>query len=263
MANSKVHDISAEKSDKSISSHGQSVEKDQFDLALDKIIEEYVDAKMQEDDPSKNLLSSPQLRRAKFAAEIRENLNATEVENQVTAAISVLENEGLAYFGQEDYQLLMDNLDLLYKQLNSINLSEVNHESLKSALSIPQPVLDLIFNFAIEKHNQQLLFDSLSLFAFLSILKDDEPEYAYRVGLVAQECERYDQALRAYQTASQIAPQFIGTHIFSIQCYLKIGQYVNALAELEKAREILKSSKVEEFWQKHLLDMEALLESAA
>jgi tetratricopeptide (TPR) repeat protein len=244
-------------------SQDQSLEKDPFELALDKSIKEQVDARIKDENPLENQLIPPQIRRAKLEEEIRKELKSYELEKQVNAALSILVYEGQNYLSNEQHTKLIDDLGVLLHQLDSLDLSIINSGVLKTALSVPQETIALILRIAIDKFNQKLLLDSLAIFTFLSILKDDEPDYIYRVGLVSQECERFEQAIEAYQAAKLLAPEFIGSHIFSAQCYLKIGKRDSALEEVAKAKVILKSIEFPEFWRKHITDIEVLLASAA
>ncbi len=213
-----------------------------FDLALDKIIKDQVNALMEKD--TENKLLSPELRRTKIEQEVRNEIGSNNSSDQVLLAVKILLDEGS----------LREELVQMGSKLNA--LREFDADNLQEALKLPDECGQSILKVAIDKYNQGLLDDSLALFHFLTIVNPKEADYWYRYGLIAEKCEKYPLALIALNTTTALAPDFIGGHIYLANCHMKMNAYEEAKAELASAKKIMLSSPVDEEWKEHINQME-------
>ena len=230
-----------------------------FKTALENSVEEQVDLLMKETDPAHYALNPWQIRRAKLKNELLESIDLKELSSHHSAAIRILKNEGKSYLNDEENQALLIALDQMRDQLEKLDLRSLDDSSFRKALAISEDVHSLILGMGITAFTRELFSDSLSIFAFLSLIDPENPEYWYRLGLAAQQLEQYKLAIQAYAATANLAPEFIGVHIFSAQCYLKTGQRSAAQVEFAAAKEIEKKVGVEKDWASGLKDIENLI----
>ncbi len=233
-------------------------EKDRYEIARDKYIKEQVDVLMQEGNPNNKLLSS-ELRREKLEQELRNTLDSTEVEGFLLDAVKIVHSQGKQYLDEKSYTALIEELNQVRDRLEVIDLENLDEEKLREAFSISPEGQSSILKIAIAKFNEGLLSEALSIFTFLSNLDFSNYDYAYRLGLIAQQNGRNDLALQAFTEVSQLNPEFIGSHLFAAQCYLDMHERENAIKELSEAKELLKSTEGGEEWRELIVNFEQLL----
>jgi tetratricopeptide (TPR) repeat protein len=237
------------------------IKKDPFDAAIEKAIKQEVDTMLADEDPSQNRFISLQAKRSKLEQEVRESLDMSAFGNHIESAIGILKKEGWQSLEKEEFELLVKELDNLSQKLANLKPDSLNNENLTAALTIEQSNLNSILKVGIAKINEGLMSESLSIFTFLSTLDAADPEYWYRLGLVAQKCEQYPLALRAFAAASLLAPDFIGSRVFAAESHLALNQRENALAEIEEAKKLLKTIPNNEEWTKRVADIDTLIEA--
>jgi Flp pilus assembly protein TadD len=146
------------------------------------------------------------------------------------------------------------------ERFGTINLHSLEDSTLSNVLTISDEALALILHIGVMKFTEHNFADALSIFALLTTFKGNDPEYWYRLGLSAQQMGLYDLAVRAYQTTSELAPEFIGANIFAAQCYIEINKDNEAATELRKAKNNLKNDEnLKNEWEEHINDVEHLL----
>ena len=125
-----------------------------------------------------------------------------------------------------------------------------------------QEIRDLILRIAITKFSEECLHESLAIFYFLATVAEEEPDYWYRLGLTAEILGNYDLALQAFNTASNLAPDFIGSHLYAAECYIEVGNRDEAVSELEKSKECLKILEVNDLeeWSHQIGEIEQMLD---
>ncbi|MBA2727020.1 MAG: hypothetical protein H0U49_02465 [Parachlamydiaceae bacterium] len=235
---------------------------DPFGSVIEKSIQEEVDLMLANEDPNQKKFLSVQARRTKLEDELRESLDLSEFGKHVTIATNIIKNEGDQYLEKQEFDLLIEGLNNLQKQMSKLDPNNLNDDAIKEALTLTPTNLASIQKIGIAKFSDGHMPESLSIFALLSALDSQEPDYWYRLGLVAQKCEQYDLALRAFALTSLFAPEFIGAHIFAAECYLNLEKYEDALAEVNEIKKILETTKVNDEWQARLIDIEKLLSAA-
>jgi tetratricopeptide (TPR) repeat protein len=235
------------------------IQKNTHQDTLDELIEEQVEKIMREEDATNVKLLSKEARRIKIKQEIEESLKMREYSNTITSAVNILKTKGAKYLEAEVFQKLLEDLNKLGERISGLNLKSLDDETLDQVLTISPSSMDAILVVAILKFNEGLLPDSISVFTLLCTLDASEPDYWYRLGLVAQKNEQYDLSLNALAIATLLAPEFIGTRIYSAQCYIILQQYDDARAELEEAKKLINSINVEEEWSLRVQDIEILL----
>ncbi|MBA3602985.1 MAG: hypothetical protein H0W50_04950 [Parachlamydiaceae bacterium] len=254
-----IHGIGVAPNNPRISPAHKTVQKDRFDLALDEAIKEQVNSVIAKEGLFENKLLTVSLRSSKLEHEIRETASFTDVRNNVSLAVKILQEEGLQYFERVEYDALFESLNEINQHIDALNLKELNDEALQAALTISTSSGRYILKVGIDKYEQGLIEESLAIFFFLTIVNPIEPDYWFRLGLVAKKCENYSLALNSFATSSELAPEFIGAHIYTAYCHLKMHSKENVLAKLTEAKKIQETTQVEEKWRQHIGDIENLL----
>src|SRR5215203_195680 len=106
--------------------------KDRFDLALEESIKECVNHLMKDEDPTKNYLTSPAIRRKKLEMEVSESLDLTEFGQNVSNAVNIIREDGKLYLSIEEYDALIKSLDNLRSQLDNLDLNNLEDGSFKN-----------------------------------------------------------------------------------------------------------------------------------
>jgi len=235
------------------------VEKNHFELALEKTIKDYVQDLIENEDPVKMNLVSPAVRQSQLIKEVKEDLDMADFGEFIKIAVTTFCDEGQRYLNKHEYNILIGELEKLRHQLETLDLTHLEDGDFKKALEIPTEIREFMLKIGIAKFTEELYPASLSIFSFLSAVDSDDPDYWYRLGLVAQQSERYDLAIRSFEASANLAPDFIGTKIFNAQCLLNLGRREDALAALSGIKDRLLISPDREKWEEHLVEVEKLL----
>lgn len=227
-----------------------------FELALQKTIKSQVDSLLKEEDPNQNKLLPPAARYQKLEEELKKSLNLAELQENVSLALKIFRSEGMNYLSGEEFGSLQENLNILQRQLENFDFANFDID-LESALEISPSVKASMLKIGIAKFEENSLLDALSVFNFLVSLDNDDPNYWYRLGLVAQELGRYDFALSAFLTTLQLTPDFIGARIFKAQCYFSNNQSDLALNELNEIKNQTNGNN--ENWKEYIIHLENLI----
>lgn len=236
--------------------------KNKFVVSIDEAIKKLVDELLAEEEGNGIKFESLIVRRARLEQKIHNSTSFTEFSQHVSDAITILWKEGPNFLGKEEYLILINGLFILKKKLDLLDPNDLNDAALQEILKLPSNCGKLIHKIAIEKFDQKQSQESLSLLIFLTMVNSDDPDYWFRLGLVAQNCKNYPLALWALQTTAELAPDFIGTHIFAAYCHFEMQAREEALAELAESKKILNSTNVEDKWQQHLINIETLLQTS-
>jgi len=76
---------------------------------------------------------------------------------------------------------------------------------------------------AKEKFMKDCYEDALSLFILLKILEPENLEYIYFSAIAAQELNLFEFSIKMHEIVCEKDPDFIGSKIFLISCYSKLG----------------------------------------
>jgi tetratricopeptide (TPR) repeat protein len=197
-------------------------QKNQFEIEIDKEIEAYIDTLDLEDaDPEKVRLVSKEMKRAHIKAELQAQAKLPELTDQLTMAFKVLHDEAREILTETEFLSLQSDLqeaDKTFEQMDGKTPITTNY---KEILHLQDSTIDSISKVAVERFNQSLYAESLSLFVLLATLIPENADYWYRAGILASKCEKYELALRFFKAASTLNQDSIAPLIFSIDCYLK------------------------------------------
>lgn len=235
------------------------LEKNQFDHVLDDLIKAEVEALMKDKDPACFHLTSPEIVKYQVEAEVRKTYALDDFGNYIEKAVKIFKEEGNLYLTSSEYEQLIEQLDQISKRLQTFN--DFKEEKFAEALTISDEVKSFIMHLAIEKMKEMLFLDSLSIFAFLTTIDNQNPNYYYHLGLAAEKCELYELALKSYSAVSDLAPDFIESRIFKTEIYNHLSQKEEGMVELAALKEILKLSPESEKWETYVTGLDNLLKS--
>lgn len=196
----------------------------------------------------------------KIEAEVRAAADLTEFGEHIHQAVEILRS-GQRYLEKDEFNQLILSLDEISRKLKLLNLKNLTDESLINALAVPEPSALNILKIAIDKFSEGLTGDSLSVFSFLTLVCPDEPEYWYRMGLVAHKDGKNELALKAFHAASSLDNDFIEPHIFSTECHLDLREYDEAGQELNEAKRCIEASLANQAWAESISLLEDLIEN--
>lgn len=226
-------------------------------MALEELIKEEVESLMSAEDPSAKLLPA-EARRAKIEQEVRAAADYSKLGKFISTAFEILRKEGSAYLDKKEDESLQQSLDKFTERLEDLHIKELTDEKMAAALALPPEILKLILKVAIEKFRQGQIADSLAIFVFLTTVDEEEPDFWFRLGLVAQNFGNDELALQALTTTSRLAPDFIGAYLYAAESYFKTGRRGDAESELKKAKALMGTSQRDE-WQDRISEIEQLL----
>lgn len=235
-------------------------EKDRFEIALEKQIDDYVDAMEFEEDPNHKNLLSPTQRREKVKMEMKTAAKMQELLNHLNAAIKLILSKESTNLPSEMSDKLIADFTAALAKIKNTNPNEPD-ANLYTIIEISKESLEAIAVVAINKFSQGLYSDCLSLFTLLSVLIPGYAEYWFRLGIAAHKLNNIELAQKAYETASQLDSKLIGAKLFNAECYLQRHLAPEAEAELTAAKEIVGQYKndIDKIWLDLLPKIENLV----
>ena len=231
---------------------------DRFQVAFDQAVQDEVEALIAEE-PLNNELLDLELRSKKLEHSLRTDPSLIESKDHTTSAVRILLSEGSQFLENQEFETLYENITSLGKKLGDLDLHSIKQGDIPSLLKLPKSVCDDILKIGIHKYDQGLIDESLALIHFLTIVDSNDPDYSFRLGLLALQCQNDSLGLSAFARTSALAPEFIGAHIFAASCYIKLNAKEEALRSLAIAEKIAETSPVDEVWNTHMQEVKQLL----
>jgi tetratricopeptide (TPR) repeat protein len=229
-----------------------------FKSAINDCIRSYV-GNLPDEEFAYNQFESVSVKRQKLINELQEKTTLTRLSKQLECAVGLLLEEGFHYFDKNECFLLVSDLLRAHESLTQLNVTPPLPADIQEVLQISSMSLGLILKIALAKFHENQFPQSLSLFALLTTLAPSSSAYWFRLGIAAQRCEQRDLALRAYTVASTFDPTLVGAQIFSAECHLLDDHREKARENCTQARNIMKTTKVEEIWFPLLSEIESVL----
>lgn len=196
----------------------------------------------------------------KIEAEVRKEADLTEFGDHIEKGIYIIRNEGQKYLEKEEFDQLNVAIDEISRKIQALDLKNFTEESLQNALSISDLAAGSILKIAVDKFSQGLYQNALNIFSFLTLVCPDEPEYWYRMGLVAHKDGQHELAVKAFQAASNLDKDFLEPHIFAAESHIDLKEYEEAQQELNEAKNCQALLK-DQSWDEGISILENLIEN--
>ncbi|MBS0656448.1 MAG: tetratricopeptide repeat protein [Verrucomicrobia bacterium] len=230
--------------------------KTNIDVALDTLLDEYVDAALEETE--QNALIPRQVQRAKMKEELKAAAEIPELTVALATAFKILIDEhNKQYVDADDYEAMVQQFRDAGEYLENIEHTTIEEEDIVSLLHFTSSTLRAIFKIAQGQYNENNLRECLSIFTLLSTLDAEHADYWYRLGIVAHQLEEYTLALKAFTKATRLNAKILGSRVFLADIYVKLGSYEEAKAEFDQAVLLAEKETPEPFW----LDLLAQIKS--
>lgn len=238
--------------------------KNQFDIDFDKEIDraakEYLDQLPKTD--IDHTFENPKQREETVKLKIKEALKLPELSQQLDQAISILLKDGTSYLSKEDFDRLTHEFQDANKIFSQIKLEETTQFNLQDLCHISDESMLAIVNVGVAKYSEKQYLDCLALFALLTTLDPTVPEYWLRYGLAAYVNDKDEIALKAYEVALDLNPNFVEARLFAAECYIKQDMFNEAKEEYLVAKKLLSESKEKSIWSDMISKLEELLQKS-
>jgi tetratricopeptide (TPR) repeat protein len=173
----------------------------------------------------------------------------TELQIYINKALGLLLNSSPPLLTLENGEQLKRELVAVVEQLESPQFDYSKESFLQQALQISGSSVAVISDVAKRLFSQQQYDDALALYSLLSTLDPGNADCWFQLGMCAQESEKWDLAIRAYGAVIQLAPEFIGAYLFSIECHLKGNDQQAANETWKKAKQIAAANDLPDEWR--------------
>lgn len=203
---------------------------------IDKLIE-------QESAPGPDPFNTPAMKRAKLKAEITEALHFKELSQYVEAALNVLFRDGKKYLTEEQLNALLNTFSHADEHLAK---PHEHIENYQTVFHVSDAEMEAIERIAIENFNQKQFEDSLAIFIFLTTLHPNIAGYWHRAGITAQKAGALDLAIGFYSNSIELEPGLISSHLFLIDCYLKLKMFSEAQSQYAIAKKLSENQEHDE-----------------
>ncbi|MBA3238165.1 MAG: hypothetical protein H0T62_07460 [Parachlamydiaceae bacterium] len=223
-------------------------DEDLFSRSYDKVIDEYIKSSGLENGLERNLLIPPHLRNAKLREEIKSEIEPVELMDYLKKAIQALTDDGPNLVESGDYEEMLVQLSKSSNYLKKINFNEEVTDDLKTLLHIDEHVMETIFKIAQLEYKNEKVEESLAIFSLLTVLVPQDPDYLYRLGIVARQINKLELALLAFAKATTLNTTFIEARIYSAECNLKLGNFQEAKNELDEIKNQANEKSIDQDW---------------
>lgn len=227
--------------------------KDRYEVALGRNIQLFLD-ELSIDEGPPNPLLPPHFKREKMAVELRESLVQDDLCRSIEAAVQLLLKQGNRYLEAAAFEEIKASFAHAGEILDRLNLDKPITEDFDKILEISEATIGDIFKIALAKFQEAEFDTSLALFILLTVLRSRDFDFWYRTAIAAQECKKFDFALKAYSIAMELNKAAVEPCLFSTECLLQMGEVAAAEATWQRAKEMIENLEDKE-------EKEALLES--
>ncbi|MBA3602999.1 MAG: hypothetical protein H0W50_05025 [Parachlamydiaceae bacterium] len=226
----------------------QETEKDRFEKAVDKNIQDILKLQFFDDSHGPTSLTSPEVKRKKAELQLLGSVQNNSFNPLIIKALEILITEGKQYLNNEEFEAMVQNLQQVMENIDQLDLNLPLEQDLSRIIGVSIETLKAALNIAIKKYQEKQYPSALALFSLLAVLDSNDDDYWFRTGICAQECKNFDLAIKAYNTAANINPELVGARLFCAQCHLEHNQKGEAEAEYNYTKIINEKTPFEGEW---------------
>lgn len=229
----------------------RSLSKDSFDLAIEKHAKAFADS-IPIEELTQDKLQTLLQKKAHLMQEVIAAAKMPELRIQLEKAFQILKTEGPPWV----LEVFIDARRILMQLDFTKPLPDKFSEILKlDNLELEEALLKQ----ASAKYEAGVYADCLALLSLLTTLEPMQADNWYRLGIAAQNCEKRDLAIRAYEIAFELDSKLVGALLFAAHCHALLREKEQAKTLIAQARQLSGSDKT---WSPLLENLELLLEAA-
>lgn len=217
---------------------------------IEALAEELANEEVQKKPPGNELMSL-QAYKSKLKEEIKETLQMREVGESLSMGIFMIMQQGKNYLDLAAFTQVIDEFESAFDHLMKMDSTAGIDKTFKELAAISDDTVGYIEKMAIQKHKEKDFISSMRLFVLLTVLIPNNFMYWIRLGINHQEVRNFNDALKAYSRAFHLNAINIPNHVFMAECYLEMGDKINALQECELLKVLIETQEVESRWKEH------------
>lgn len=177
-------------------------------------------------------------------------LELTPFKERIQKAAETIQNEMITAMEPEEYEPLIAQLSAAAETLTE------NPEKQGQELGISQKSLDLLFIYGENKLKEGAFTEAAALFTLLTVLDRSWFRHWFFLGVAHQELKEFDEAIKAYKMANEIAEEDPLAHLFSAECYIALSDVQNGQLHLDKAKTIMQGLPQNPDWVRMVDELE-------
>lgn len=200
-----------------------------------------------EEERQKNPYLPEEVIKARLSENFIEACSMSDLNEKISTAIQIIHNEGCNYLDPHSWNNLKKHLDISIERLHVVGF-DPEEMSFQELLGFDDETLSAVETIARKKFQQKKILDSLALYSFLSTVKGDHPVFWLRLGIVLQENNEFEKAIRAYDLCREFDPQNIGAELYSAECHIALNNKEEASNRATEAFRLINEQLGEERW---------------
>lgn len=116
-------------------------------------------------------------------------------------------------------------------------------QALPGSSRLTDEQLEVIYALAYAHVMQEQYAQALPIFSILAVYGPTRRHYLAGLALCLEMCERYEEAIHMYSVVTLLYPDGLEPAMQVAECRLKLGQYAQALQELDQILAVIAESK--------------------
>lgn len=214
-----------------------------FNLAVDNLAKKYA-----EENAKPNSFLNPQSINEKLKKEFKGKVELPDLTAFLTNSRIIINNQGGNYLTAEELNKLNQELDQAALQMELFDYDSELETTFAQHLGISADTLNALDQMARGQFTENVE-ESLSLFALLTTLEENQAEHWYGLGMCFQELNNFEKAILCYKNCIENDQVHVGSYFYLAECYSAQKSVAEARDFLEKAKKLMIDQKVEGEWQ--------------
>lgn len=224
-----------------------------FEKEVDSLADDLAEKAAQEQKDENKLLPFDALKE-RIKEEIKDSLLMRKLGRTLFQATSIINDEG-TNLSQDERQHLIADFAKALERLDKMELNDLDNKTFQQITEITQKTLDIIEVIGQHKYAQGDYRGCSALFTLLCLLNPVNFNYWTRLGIAKQECQNFEEALDAYDQALTLNPEDVRDHLFSAECFVRLGDKNQAKDECKTIKDLINNEKNQD-WDNYLSSLE-------
>jgi len=232
----------------------------EYDTALEKLADEYVQEEIEVYTASSKLLTKDQAKDHLKKA-FKKAVRMEEQQNLLNQAVRCIIQDGKQYLSAEEWELLSGEMSAASAKLGKLTYQEETPEVLFPFIGFTQKGMDAIETMSKKKYAEENFALAMALSVLLTTLNAPNFNYWLHLGISCQECGFFEKAIKAYSVCHVLDFSHISSWLFCAECYLNTQNKWDAKIEFEEAHRLIESLQDKSTWEEQLNYLKKCLET--